>query len=222
MQDTRALSVQLFLNPLGWSLHGYQFWQGGKLRSEKGKWLQTPVRKPWDFRVSEDSLRTPEPWMPSKPIVWRWWNNTKSKEVAMNLDTRGMPNPGHCQQGRWGLLLLSKEVRLQLQGFDARNQQMNLEITSCIRSHHSAHRHHCATWINVAGTEALLRSSWLLIEGDLRHSRAPFHLTAVSASCWCFQSHAYPEFIMKWNHKPCTSKKKASFLYFSTSHGGKG
>ena len=49
----------------------------------------------------------------------------------MNLDTRGMLNPGQCQQGRWWLLLLSKEVRLQQQGFDSRDQQINLKTISC-------------------------------------------------------------------------------------------
>ena len=50
----------------------------------------------------------------------------------MNLDTRGMPNPGHCQQGRRWLLLLSKEIRLQMQGFDSWDQQINLKTISCI------------------------------------------------------------------------------------------
>lgn len=125
----------------------------------------------------------------------------------MNLDTRGM-----CHVSKWGRgLLLLSNVRLQLQGLDSTNEEMNLKIISCIRSHHSAHKHHCPTWIKVTGPEAPLKSPWPLIEGDWRHSWEAFHLTAVSAWCWCFPSLAYPGFIMKWNHKLCPRKKKHLF-----------
>lgn len=87
----------------------------------------------------------------------------------MNLDTRGTLNPGYCQQGRWWLLLPSKEARLQQRGFDSRDQQISRKTISCMQPSFCTQ----ATGIKVAGAEALLRSMWLVTEGNVRRPGNP-------------------------------------------------
>lgn len=88
----------------------------GETEVREGKTiLQNPMRKPWDFRVSEDSLNssTPNAFQYNNPevVIFTLFGRTQNidKVVVANLDTTDMLNPGHCEQVRQGLLLLSGE-----------------------------------------------------------------------------------------------------------------
>lgn len=81
----------------------------GETEVKEGKVIvQILMRKPCEFKVSEDSLQTPAPQMPSKPVLERQsvssyleeYKIQKKKSFIVNRDPRGLVLAIVSKQGR--------------------------------------------------------------------------------------------------------------------------